>query len=104
MALPQRHHGAHAAIVELDALPYSVRTAAEDDDRTAPGLRRLALLVVAAVEIRCGRRELAGAGIDHLVRRPHLERPAPLADVTLALAAQRRKLAIGCLLYTSDAA
>ena len=33
--LAQRQRGAHAAVVELDALPDAVRPAAEDDDRLA---------------------------------------------------------------------
>ena len=55
----------------------------------------LALLVVAAVEIRRARRELAGAGVDHLVRRPHAERPAMRARREFRLAAQRAELAVG---------
>ena len=48
----ERHHRAHAAVVELDALPDAIRSTPENHDRTAAGLRRLALLVVRAVQVR----------------------------------------------------
>ncbi len=51
-ALAQRDHGAHAAVVELHALPDPIRAGAEDDDRLASAAWRFALLVVAAVQVR----------------------------------------------------
>ena len=78
-ALAQREHGAHAAVVELHALPDAIRAAAEDHDRPLAAPRRFALLVVAAVQVRRRRRKLAGAGVDHLVRRANVQRPAALA-------------------------
>ena len=94
--LAQRDHGAHAAVVELDALPDAIRPAAEDHDRLLAAARRLALLVVAAVQVRRRRRELAGAGVDHLVRRPTIHRPATLARAAASVSPRSvAELAIG---------
>src|SRR5947199_216633 len=59
-----------------------------------PAARRLALLVVAAIEIGRGRRELAGTGVDHLVRRADAERPAAFARLGFGLVAQVGELPV----------
>ena len=65
-----------AAIVELDALPDSVRSAPEDDDLLRLARLRLVLggrasvALVAGVEIGRARRKLGRASVDPLVHRP----------------------------------
>jgi hypothetical protein len=93
--LAKREHRAHAAVVELDALPNAIRPAAEDHDRRFSGARRLALLIVASIEIRRGGWELAGTRVDHLVHGAHAQRPPMLPRCLLALAAQRAELRVG---------
>ncbi len=94
-ALAQRQRGAHAAVVELHPLPDPIRSAAQDHDARRAAARRLALLVVAAVEVGRARRELAGAGVDHLVHGTNVELPAARAHGALALTAQRAELDVG---------
>ena len=69
--LPQRDGGADAAVIELHALANTIRSAAEDDHRSAATARRFVLLVVAAVEIRRRRGELTGTSVHHFVCRPN---------------------------------
>ena len=94
--LAQRERGAHAAVVELDALPDAVRAAAEDHDRPRAAPRRLALFVVAC------RRDTASPTETRRRRcRPSCTpgaRPAPSgarAPRAPSLAAQRAELPIG---------
>ena len=67
--LAQRERGVAAAVVELDALPDAVRSAAEDHDLLPRRRIGLALLLVGAVQIGRERLELRGAGVDPLVGR-----------------------------------
>ena len=69
----QRHHGVHAAIVELDALADAVGAAAQDDDFLARSRRRLVFLLVGRVEIRRMGLEFRSAGIHLLVDGPDAE-------------------------------
>ncbi len=49
--LAQRECGMHAAVVEFDALPDTVRTAAQHDDLVAVGRIGLALFLVGRVHV-----------------------------------------------------
>ena len=82
--LAQRERGVNAAVVELDALPDAVGTAAEDRDLAPRGRLRLALLLVGRVEVGGGGGELGGAGVDPLEDRSDAERVAVRAQVVLA--------------------
>ena len=70
----------HAAIVELDALTDSIRATTEHHDLVACGWLGFALFLIRRIEIRGGRGEFGGAGIDALVNRPYLERPTQVTD------------------------
>src|SRR3954451_19805239 len=58
-----------AAVVELDSLPDTIRSAAKDKDLLLCSRRRLIFFVVATVEIRGEALELCRAGIYQLVHR-----------------------------------
>ena len=79
--------GVHAAVVELDALADSVRTAAEDDDLLLVGLAGFVFVAVGRVEIRRVGFELGGAGIDEAVGRDDADGFAFGADVVFGGAA-----------------
>ena len=91
----QREAGVHAGVVELDPLPDPVRPRAEDDDLAPVARRHLGLQVVARVVVRRQRRELARAGVDGLVDRPHAELPAEVAHLGLGQPAQLGDLRVG---------
>ena len=91
----QGEGGVTAAVVELDALPDAVRSAAEDDHLLPRRRRRLALLVVAAVEVGRERLELGGAGVDALVGRRDRGGAAARPDLALAAAGEAREIAVG---------
>ena len=93
--LAQREDGAHTAVVKLHPLSDAIGPRPKDDDLLAPFGGGLALLVVAAVEVRGTGGKLAGTRIDHLVGRPHGERPAERAGFVFGDAAQCAELAIG---------
>ena len=57
--------------------------------------RSFALFFVAAIQIRSAGQEFTGAGIDHLVRGTHAERPSVRANNRFRLAAHGRELTIG---------
>src|SRR5207247_4620490 len=84
----------HAAVVELHALADAVRPTAENDDAPLPQRLGLVLVVVGAVEVWSGRRELAGAGVHGLVGRMHAQLPASRPELRLGGAAQRGELPI----------
>src|SRR5689334_10594734 len=63
-----------AAVVELDALPDAVRSAAENHDLVLRVRIGFAGWLVRAVQIRRERFELGGASIDTLVDRSEFER------------------------------
>ena len=67
----------HTAVVELHPLADAVRTAAEDHDRRPFERGDLTDILVGAVVIRRGGRELGGARVDRLVRDVH---PRGVAD------------------------
>ena len=93
--LAERHHRAHAAVVELDALPDPVRTAAEDDDATcarssAPRSRRRSCCRGTASSTET-RRRTCRPSCTPAGRRASTGARAPSSSV---LAAQRAELAI----------
>ncbi len=93
--LAQRHRRVDAAVVELDALADAVRPAAQHDDLVALCGLRLALLVVAGVEVGGGGREFGGAGIDALVHRADAQLVAARAHRAFLDLEQCRQAAVG---------
>ena len=99
--ITKREAGVAAAIIKFDALPDAVRPAAQDDDLLRR--RRVALAVrhtkarrfVTAVHIGRLGREFAGAGVDALEHRPHIDGAAGGGNLGLAGAGQRRQPSIG---------
>ncbi len=85
----------HAGIVELDALADPVRPAAEDDDSRTAGGRDLVPLVVAGVQVRRGRSELGGAGVNHVVHRPDPDGVPPHAYLRLGQSGELADLRVG---------
>ena len=84
----------HAAVVELDALPNSIRAGPENDHL---GLRRwtnLILILVGAVVIRGLRGEFSGTGIDGLVGGHDTCSLADLAHCGFRLAPEIAQLGI----------
>jgi hypothetical protein len=61
----------HGGIVELDALPYADRPAADDQSLIAGQRPGFVLGIVSAVEVRGLRFEFGGAGVDRLVYGKH---------------------------------
>ena len=85
--LLERPDALHRGIVKLDALTDADGTGPEDDDRPSgrllsclfpltDELSGLVLRIVAGIEIRRLRIELTGTGVDHLVGRIHMGKPA----------------------------
>ena len=70
----------HAAVVEFNALADAVRTAAKDHDFFPVSRLRFAFFVVSRIHVRRIGGEFAGAGIDALVDRPHIEFAAQRTD------------------------
>ena len=77
--LAHRQRGVHAAVVEFDALPDTVGTAAEHDDLVAARRFRFAFLVVARVHVGGTGAEFGGAGIDALVHGMNIHRMTQIA-------------------------
>src|SRR5438445_1131227 len=91
----QRQRSAHTAVIELHSLTDSIWPAAEDDDGWPPRFRRFTLFVVAAVQVRGGRRKFAGAGIDHLVRGDDPKPNPARAGGAFGFSAQISELLVG---------
>ena len=91
----QRKRGVHAAVVELDALPDPIRTAAEDHHLLSVGRLRFALVLVGRVHIGSPGREFRGAGVDALVHRPDPERVTARAHVGFRGLGQVRQSPVG---------
>ncbi len=70
-ALSERVGRVHAAVVELDALPDTVGPSAEDHRLRPVARRDLVFVLVGLVVVGRRGRELRGAGVDRLERRPH---------------------------------
>ena len=96
----QREGRVAAAIVELDALADTVRTAAEDDDLFAVGNLRFGAggtdegRLIGRIHIGGGRRELGGAGVDALEDRADVQPVAQFRNFLRTLAGQRREARI----------
>ena len=58
-----------AAVIEFNSLPYSIGSAAQDDDFLFRGWRRLILFFICGVEVRRVAFKFGGAGIHALVHR-----------------------------------
>src|SRR5262245_60121024 len=90
-----------AAIVELDALADAVRPPAENDDLLRLCRPRLARRdarerrLVSRIHIGRGRGELGRAGIDALIDRVHVERPAFARDLARLNPGERAEPLIG---------
>ena len=92
----QRQRRVHAAVVELDALPDAVWSAAQHHNLVAILIRvRLALLFIGGVHIGGIGRELGGAGIDALIDRMQVVLLTQLADLAFRDARQRRQTRVG---------
>jgi len=87
--LLERKGGMAAAVVELDALPDPVGSAAKDHDLAPRGRFCLALALIRRVQVRRGGLELGAAGVDHLVDRVDALRLAVLAELGLRHAGDR---------------
>ena len=85
-----RQRGVYAAIIEFDALPDSIGTAAEHDDLVTIAGFGLAFLVVTRIQVGGARREFGGAGVDALVNGPYTERTPVFADADLVATEQVR--------------
>ncbi len=85
----------HAAVIELDALPDTIRTAAQNHDLLAVGRIRFALLVIGRVHVSGRSRELGGAGVDALVHRANAHGGALATHAGFIDAEQRRETTIG---------
>jgi hypothetical protein len=93
--LAQRERRLHAAVVELHPLPDPVGAAPQDHDLAAVRALRLVLLGVGGVQVRRLRRELARAGVHHVVDGVEPQPPSALAHLVLRLAAQTGELHVG---------
>ena len=93
-----RQHAVHAAVVELDALPDAVGTAAEHDDLLLVAALALVLLLEGAVVVGRAGREFSGAGVHQLVHPADAELLAPLVHLALQAAQQVRDLPVGVAL------
>ena len=84
--LLQRERGVAAAVVELDPLPDTIGTAAEDHDLLAVGRLRFARRAarerrrIGRIHIGGGGGELGRAGVDALEHRSHRKRAALGSD------------------------
>ncbi len=86
----------HTAVVKLDALTDTVRTAAQHHNLVTILVRvGFALLFICGVHIGGIGRELCGAGIDALVDRMQVELVTQLADFALRHARQSRQTRVG---------
>ncbi len=92
IVLAQFLHRVHAGVVELDALADAVRTGTEDDHRLAFAWTQLGLVRIAGVVIRRGRVEFGRAGVDGLVHRAEVIRPAQFADGVLAFVSETAQM------------
>ena len=93
--IAQCHGRVHAAVIELDALTYAVRTRAKDDHPIARRKFDLARVLVGAVVI--GRRclELGRARVDRLEHRGYAGATAQPGHLARLATGQRRNLGIG---------
>ena len=93
--LPRRQRCVNAAVVELNALPDAVRSAAENHDFfPAVGLR-FALLFVGGVKISRGGRKLGGARVHPFVNWTQTERVPVLPNGGFAFPEQRADTLVG---------
>jgi len=69
--LAQGKRGVATAVIELNALPDAVRSAAEDDDFLPVDWLRFVLVLVARVQVGRERLKLGGAGVHTLEHRAH---------------------------------
>ena len=90
----ERERRLAAAIVELDALPDAVRTAAQNHDSLASLRRGLVFAFVRRIVVRRVSFKLGGARIDLLERRFDAAILAVLPDVAFVRVQPRRKLPI----------
>ena len=86
--------GMDAAVIELDALPDTIRATAEDHDALFVVGARLVLVAVSGIKVRRVRLELRRAGVDQTVSRLDTRRDAGRADVRLLAASQMRQLPV----------
>src|SRR5258707_14402867 len=84
----------HAAVVELDALPDSVGSTAEDDHLASIARRALALGFVGGIEVGRVRDEFRGAGVDASVNRQDAVLTARGTDAGRILARSSRDLRV----------
>jgi len=85
----------NTAIVELNALPDPIGSAAQNHHLAALVGFRLVLTFVGGIQVRRERLELGTAGIDGLVYRRHFKCVAGLRDLRFLGAAQIRDPAVG---------
>ncbi|MNZ46966.1 hypothetical protein D3C78_646680 [compost metagenome] len=85
----------HAAVVELDTLADTVRTAAKDHDLVAAGRIGLALFLIGRVHVGGVGGEFGGAGVHTLVHRHDLELVAMVTQVLLGDTEQLGQACIG---------
>src|SRR3990167_7379797 len=85
----------HAAVVELDALTDTVRSATEDHDLVAGRRIGLALFLVGRVQVSGVSGELGGAGVNALVDRQHFQLVALVTQVLLGHTQQLGQARVG---------
>ena len=82
--------GVATAIVELDALPDAVGTAAENNDLAVGRRRGLVFFVVAGIEVGREAFKLGGAGVDEFVNGTQALAAAEVANLLDAVVAGER--------------
>ncbi len=85
----------HAAVVELDALPDAVRSAAQHHDFSPVVRLGFAFLLVGRVEVGGRGGEFGGTGVDPLVDRADVQSVAVFAHPAFGLTEQLGEAAVG---------
>lgn len=93
----KRIAGMHAAVIELDALPDTVRPGAQDHDALATrrGHGLVFVGIIGLVVVCRGARELGGAGVDRLERGHDAELLAASTHLKLISPGQMPDLHVG---------
>ena len=93
----KRIAGMHAAVIELDALPDTVRSGAQDHDPLAArrGHGLVFLGIIGLIVVCRGARELGGAGVDRLERGHDAELLAASTHLKLISPGQMPDLHVG---------